>query len=73
LNDGIDCFEEALNKRKDQTVSTLLLITILSLVLSLNIFKFEVVLFQQLIGTAMGMKVAPTFGNIFMAVMEKSY
>jgi hypothetical protein len=72
LNEGINCFKEALSKRKDQKVSTALLIQLLSLVLSLNIFEFGSLLFQQLIGTAMGTKVAPTFANIFMARMDKT-
>jgi hypothetical protein len=65
------CFEEALNKRKDQKVSTSLFIKILSLVLTLNIFQFGPLLFQQLIGTAMGTRVAPSFANIFMAMIGK--
>jgi hypothetical protein len=61
LKEGIDCVEEALKKRKDQSVPTSLLITILSLVLTLNIFKFETQLLLHLIGTAMGTRVSPTF------------
>jgi hypothetical protein len=67
IKEGIDVFEEALNKRKDQTVKTSLLIKLLTLVLNLNIFEFGTQLFQQLVGTAMGTKVAQTFANIFMA------
>ena len=59
--------KEALDKRSDQSVSTGFLITLLTLVLTLNIFKFDVKLFLQIIGTAMGTKVAPTYANIFMA------
>jgi hypothetical protein len=71
IEEGIDCFEEALNKRKDQTVKTSLLTKLLTLVLKLNIFEFGTQLFKQLVGTAMGTKVAPTFANIFMAKIDK--
>jgi hypothetical protein len=71
LKMGIYYFEEALNKRKDQTVPTTLLITILSLVLKLNIFEFGTLQFQQLIGSAMGTPIAPNFANIFMAMIDK--
>jgi hypothetical protein len=71
LKEGIDYFEKAPNKRKDRTVPTSLVITILSLVLTLNIFKFGTLLFQQLIERAMRTKVAPTFANILMAMIDK--
>ena len=65
--EGIKCMKEALDKRSDQSVSIGFLITLLTLVLTLNIFKFDVKLFLQIIGTAKGTKVAPTYANIFMA------
>jgi hypothetical protein len=71
MEEGIECLREALNTRKDQTTPTTLLITLLTLVLSLNIFEFGTQLFQQLLGTAMGTKVAPTFANIFMGKLDK--
>jgi len=36
------------------------------LVLSLNIFQFNSELFQQVIGTAICTRAAPTYANIFM-------
>ena len=65
--EGIECMQEALNTRSDQSVSTSFLITLLTLVLTLNIFEFDLKLYLQIIGTAMGTKVAPTYANIFMA------
>ena len=56
--------EEALNTRADQTISTLFLITLLTHVLKLNVFEFDLKLFVQKIGTAMGTRLAPVFANI---------
>jgi hypothetical protein len=70
LEERIECFKKALDSRGNKTVPTGLLITLLTLVLSLNMFEFGTRLFQQLIGTAMGTKVAPTFANIFMAKLD---
>jgi hypothetical protein len=70
LTEGIKCFEDALNTRKYKTIPTSLLLTLLTLVLTLNIFKFGDRIFQQLMGTAMGTRVAPTFANIFMAMID---
>jgi hypothetical protein len=71
LEERTECFNKALNLRKDLTVTTYLLITLLTCLLSLNIVEFSNKLFQLLIGTAMGTKVAPTFANIFMAKLEE--
>ena len=68
--EGIKCMEDALNLRSDQTVSTLFLISLLSQVLKFNIFEFNLILFIQKIGTAMGTRLAPTFANIFMAMID---
>ena len=70
LTEGIKCFEDALNTRKYNTTPTSLLVSLLTLVLTLNIFEFGDKLFQQLLGTAMGTRVAPTFANIFMAMID---
>jgi hypothetical protein len=71
LKELMDCFEETLNKRNDQTVSTSILVTLLPLVLLLKIFKFRALCFKQLIGTAIGTKIAPTFAKIFMVMIDK--
>jgi hypothetical protein len=52
--EGLECFREELEKRKDKTVPTELLVTLLRLVLVWNIFEFDTSLFLQLMGTAMG-------------------
>ena len=68
--EGIQCMKEALNEREDQTIPTLFLITLLTLTLTWNIFEFGLKTFIQLIGTAMGTRVAPTYANIFMMKID---
>ena len=43
----------------------------MALVLMLNIFEFDEMLFIQMIGTAMGTRAAPTFANLFMGKIDK--
>ena len=43
---------------------------LLELALSNNIFEFNEELWIQLLGTAMGTRVAPTYANIFMDDLE---
>ena len=69
--EGIRCMEEALNTRADQTISTLFLISLLTQVLKFNVFEFDLKLYIQRIGTAMGTRLAPCFANIFMAMIDK--
>ena len=60
----------ALNKRDDKTIPTEFLLQLLDLVLKGNIFEFGNQLYQQLIGTAMGTPLAPTYASIFMAEID---
>ena len=61
---------KALNTRTDQSVTTLFLITLLTQVLKFNVFEFDLKLFAQKIGTAMGTRLAPAFANLFMAKID---
>ena len=42
-------------------------------VLSQNVFIFDSVVYRQRHGTAMGTKFAPSFANIYMADLEKTF
>ena len=46
-------------------------IEILSLILNKNSFTFNNEHFLQIHGTAMGSSMAPTYANIFMAILER--
>ena len=71
IDEGLKAFEEELDKREDKTIPTEFYLKLLRLVLESNIFEFEREFFIQLLGTAMGTRVAPTYANIFMAKLEK--
>ena len=66
-NEGVQCVEEELNKRKNPKVPTGFLTRLLEIILKYNIFEFNQELYQQVIGTAMGTRPAPPYANIFMA------
>ena len=69
-DEGLVALEQALNKRKDQSMLTDFLIKLKRLVLTRNILEFDKDYWIQLIGTAMGAPSAPTYANIFMAVVD---
>ena len=73
LEEGMSKFKEALDNpklRPQPNLPTSFLITLLSFVLFFNVFIFNGQHFLQLIGTAMGTRVAPTFACIFMGWLE---
>ena len=70
LKQGIDIFAAFLDTREDKSVPTSFLITLLTLVLTCNIFVFDSKYYLQRIGTAMGTRVAPTFACLFMGAIE---
>ena len=70
IDEGMHYFQEFLDKREDKTVPTAFLITLLGMVLSCNILTFDNKFYWQEVGVAMGTRVAPTFANIFMSVIE---
>ena len=61
-------FETTL-KRKNKP--TMVIITFLKLILTLNNFIFNCKTYLQIKGCAMGTKCAPTYANIFMGMFEK--
>ena len=71
IEEGIKAFEEELEKRENKMVPTEYYVKLLKLVLESNIFEFNREYYIQLLGTAMGTRVAPTYANIFMAKLEK--
>ena len=74
IEEGILAFQELLNSRNDTEKAkfpTDFVVELLTLVLKSNIFEFNNELWIQILGTAMGTRVAPTFANIFMAKLEK--
>ena len=64
-------FQEMLENRADQTIATSFLMSLLAFVLKGNFFQFIGKVFRQVIGTAMGTRLAPTYANIFMGYLER--
>ena len=71
IEEGIAAFEEELENIEDKSIPTDFYIKLLRLVLECNIFEFDREFYIQLLGTAMGTRVAPTYANLFMAKLEK--
>ena len=70
LDEGIEAFRVELDKRDEKQIPTDFLIRLLKLVLEGNIFEFNGEFWRQLLGTAMGTRVAPTYANVFMNFLE---
>ena len=73
LEEGISLFGEKLEERKDKTVPTDFLLTLLRLVLMFNVVEFDKRIYHQVWGVSMGSKISPTFVDIFMAALEKKF
>ena len=67
---GLQAFEKAMDQRPDQTVPAWFLMLLLQEVLLGNIFEFRDKLWRQVIGTAMGTRVAPAYACLFMHWLE---
>ena len=65
--EGLQCLSEALNEKVCPQVPGGYITRLMEILLKYNIFEFDRVLYQQIIGTAMGSRPAPTYANIFMA------
>ena len=65
--DGVNVIRLALEKYDDKEIPSELVAKLMELILKYNIFEFNGDLFQQLIGTAMGSKPAPSYANIYIA------
>ena len=68
---GIDACRKLLDQHSNDKDKNAFIIKLLELLLKNNIFQFDEMLYRQIIGTAMGMKPAPDYANIFMAVIDK--
>ena len=70
-DEGLESIREALNSRSDQSVSTETLLELMKLVLKNNFFEFNSEFFQQVRGTAIGTKCAPSYAILFLAALER--
>ena len=68
--EGLKIIEDELNTRKDQGVPSNFIAKLLETCLKYNIFEFDKKLYTQQIGTAMGIRPAPSYANLFMAYRD---
>ena len=68
IDEGIEAFKEELDKRTNKSVPTEFFVKLLKLVLESNIFEFNREYYIQLLGTAMGTRVAPTHIQISFSI-----
>ena len=70
-DEGLEIAEDELNTRTDQRVPSSFISRLLEICLKYNIFEFDKQMYLQKIGTAMGIKPAPAYANLFMAARDK--
>ena len=70
---GIAAVKRAYDKYQQKTVATKVLTTFLALILTLNNFIFNCILYLQIKACAMGTICAPAYANIFMAYFEEKF
>ena len=70
-DEGLGALRVSLDGREDKSVSTNSLVELAELVLKNNFFEFNGSYFQQLRGTAIGTKCAPSYAILFLAALEE--
>ena len=69
--EGLEALRRALDGRENKSVSTESLTELAQVVLKNNCFEFNGEFYQQLQGTAIGTKFAPSYAILFMAALEE--
>ena len=70
---GLEAFREALDKRKTHNLFTSKLVKMTEFVLKNNYFQFSDKVYQQILGTAISTKFAPTYACIFVDQVESKF
>ena len=71
-NEGLHALREKLDLRQNKSVSTKVLVTLMTLILTLNNFIFNGINYLQIKGCAIGTNSSPSFVNIFLGKFEES-
>ena len=72
-HDGIESLSVHLRKSHFPSATINAICKLTQSVLSKNVFEFDTKLYLQTLGTAIGTKMAPSYANIFMAVLEEDF
>ena len=70
---GLKALKNALDARKNKSIPTENLLKMAEFVLKNNIFEFNGTVKEQISGTAMGTKCAPSYACIFMSEFETRF
>ena len=68
--DGVDAYSNFLNQHRVADISTDIICFLISFILTDNNFAFDDHNYLQTRRTAMGMNMAPSIANVFMASIE---
>ena len=69
--ESIEIMKEFLKQKEVKDISTKRLCDLATIILKNNFFEIDEEVYHQLLGTATGMKFAPTCANLFMPGLEK--
>ena len=72
-NEGLQALKEAMDKKQHKSVATIVIVTLMRLILTLNNFVFNDKNYLQIKGCVMGTICAPPFANIFMEKFEETF
>ena len=70
--EGAEACFRALEKRNQKVVSSKTLKSMILLILKNNVFRFSNLIYQQIMGTAMGTPMSFNFANLFMSEVESN-
>ena len=73
IDEGLQALKEALDQKQNKSVASKVIVTLMSLILTLNNFVFNDKNYLQVKGCAMGTISAPPYANMFMGKFEESH
>ena len=72
-DEGLEALRQNLDSSQNQSTSTKVTVTLMHLILALNNFVFNGIIFLQTQGVSMGTSSAPSFSTIFMGYFEEKF
>ena len=72
-DEGLQALKEAIDKKQHKVVATTVIVTLMSLILTLNNFVFNDKDYLQIKGCEIGTICAPPFANILMGKFEETF
>ena len=72
-DEGTEACLEAIETAEASHIPQSILLELFNIVLKCNVFSFDNSMYQQIQGTAMGTKMAPSYANLFMDRFERAF